>query len=66
MADVAVILSGLLLAIPGLVSDLLAVLILITPLRRLAASLWAPHRGPRRFMPAHLEVEKTSSRGNFR
>jgi UPF0716 protein FxsA len=43
MADVAVILSGLLLAIPGLVSDLLAVLMLVTPLRRLAAGLWAPH-----------------------
>ena len=43
MADVAVILSGLLLGIPGLVSDLLAVLILVTPLRRLAAALWAPH-----------------------
>jgi UPF0716 protein FxsA len=34
MADFALILSGLLLAIPGLVSDLLAVLILIKPLRR--------------------------------
>jgi UPF0716 protein FxsA len=32
LADFAMILSGLLLAIPGLVSDLLAVLILITPL----------------------------------
>ena len=43
MADVAVILSGLLLAIPGLVSDLLAILILVPPLRRLAAGLWTPH-----------------------
>jgi UPF0716 protein FxsA len=43
MADFAVILSGLLLAIPGLVSDILAVLLLVTPLRRLAAAVWAPH-----------------------
>jgi UPF0716 protein FxsA len=43
LADFAMILSGLLLAIPGLVSDLLAVLILITPLRRLAAALLTPH-----------------------
>ena len=43
MTDVAVILSGLLLAIPGLVSDLLAVFVLITPFRRLAGALWAPH-----------------------
>mgnify|MGYP003320859164 FL=1 len=42
LADFAMILSGLLLAIPGLVSDLLAVLILITPLRRLAAALLTP------------------------
>ena len=43
LADFAVILSGLLLAIPGLVSDLLALLILITPLRRLTAALLTPH-----------------------
>ena len=43
LADFAMILSGLLLAIPGLVSDLLAVLILITPLRRLAAALLTLH-----------------------
>lgn len=43
LADFAMILSGLLLAIPGLVSDLLAVLILITPLRRFAAALLTPH-----------------------
>jgi len=43
LGDFAVILSGLLLAIPGLVSDLLAALILITPLRRLAAALLTPH-----------------------
>jgi UPF0716 protein FxsA len=42
LADFAMILSGLLLAIPGLLSDLLAVLILITPLRRLAAALLTP------------------------
>jgi len=42
MADFAMMLSGLLLAIPGLVSDLLAVLVLIVPLRRLAAALWIP------------------------
>ena len=41
MADFALILSGLLLAIPGLVSDLLAVLILIKPLRHLAATVLA-------------------------
>ena len=41
MADFALILSGLLLAIPGLVSDLLAVLILIKPLRHLAAIVLA-------------------------
>jgi len=40
MADFAMMLSGLLLAIPGLVSDLLALLVLIAPLRRLAAALW--------------------------
>jgi len=42
MADFAMMVSGLLLAIPGLVSDLLAVLVLIAPLRRLAAALWIP------------------------
>ena len=41
MADFALILSGLLLAIPGLVSDLLAGLILIKPLRHLAAIVLA-------------------------
>lgn len=41
LADFALILSGLLLAIPGLVSDLLAVLILIKPLRHLAATVLA-------------------------
>ena len=41
MADFALILSGLLLAIPGLVSDLLAILILIKPLRHLAATVLA-------------------------
>ena len=41
LADFALILSGLLLAIPGLVSDLLAVPILIKPLRHLAARVLA-------------------------
>lgn len=42
MSDFALILSGLFLAIPGLVSDLLALLVLVGPLRRLAASALIP------------------------
>ena len=42
MSDFALILSGLLLAIPGLVSDALAVLILIGPLRRIGIGVLAP------------------------
>lgn len=41
MSDFALIFSGLFLAIPGLVSDALAVLILIGPFRRLIAAVWA-------------------------
>ena len=42
MSDFALILSGLFLAIPGLVSDLLALLVLVGPLRRLAANALIP------------------------
>ncbi len=42
MSDFALILSGVLLAIPGLVSDALAVLILIGPLRRIGIGVLAP------------------------
>jgi UPF0716 protein FxsA len=42
LADFALILSGLLLAIPGLISDCLALLIWIKPLRLLLVSRWRP------------------------
>jgi UPF0716 protein FxsA len=42
MADFALILSGLLLAVPGLISDCLALLIWIKPLRLLLVSRWGP------------------------
>jgi UPF0716 protein FxsA len=42
MADFALILSGLLLAVPGLISDCLALLIWIKPVRFLLVSRWRP------------------------
>ena len=42
LADFALILSGLLLAIPGLISDCVALLIWIKPLRLLLVSRWRP------------------------
>jgi UPF0716 protein FxsA len=41
-ADMAQIFAGLLLAVPGLVSDVLAVMVLIRPLRALIFGRWVP------------------------
>ncbi len=74
MADFALILSGLLLAIPGLISDCLALLIWIKPLRLFLVSRWRPpasvfqtvspgRGGPGDIIEGDFEVTDSSSPG---
>ncbi|MEK9920815.1 MAG: FxsA family protein [Luminiphilus sp.] len=74
LTDFALILSGLLLAIPGLISDCLALLIWIKPLRLLLVSRWRPQAsvfqtvspgrgGPGDIIEGDYEVTDSSSPG---
>jgi UPF0716 protein FxsA len=74
LTDFALILSGLLLAIPGLISDCLALLIWIKPLRLFLVSRWRPQAsvfqtvspgrgGPGDMIEGDFEVTDSSSPG---
>lgn len=67
-SDMALAISGLLLIIPGLISDGLAVLLLIRPLRRLLGILVAAgwSRGSRRAGDAYAQHQANSSRFDSR
>ena len=65
MSDFALILSGLLLAIPGLVSDALAVLILIGPLRRLGIGVLAPRSAESMFRTGARSEQDDIIEGEF-